>query len=573
MPDCSFLALVFFGLLIIHIVVSPLAWVGDEPSYCFQGVGLFSNLTFLPSDARWHDFLARSDLAAPGTNAGQTLVGKPYRSLAPSLVGGAALATLGLEPARWLNCVLGFVGIVLLLSILKSSFGGTADPWRSAGLPAYFSITATAFSLPLLAYLKLLYPEVPLFVAVCATFASLRARASHQTIAWAVLLPFVYIRALPLAFGFAGLTLLQQYRNGARPRVLLSLVALFVSGLSLFAFYQLKVFGQLNGGVFAPYTPSLRLLPERLGMQMFDVRHGLVAYSPIFLVGFAGLILGAARRVPACVDAAVLLSCYVLTFIWSTASESWTARFWVAGLPFVAVGLCYWLRSVNDLTAYAAAGVLTCVTLANSVLFTLMPMAFLGNRKGPLTYSILFKTIPVHLGLFLPVDGADAPVPVYARPVPYLLAFAVLTVGMLVLCTALQGRSVRRLAGLIALVLTLVPFAVCAARAAPADTYSISVQPDGNGIKIHLHQITTHISAVQMDDTFLRNWWGPGAPNALSIRCYDRSGGMEQRVESSRALFAVLDCVREIDVEGLGITGSGHFFDGVRNVTLIQRLL
>lgn len=567
--DALFLALVFSALTVVQVVTAPLVWTGDEPGYSFQGLGLFSNFTFRPSDARWHEFLARSHLTAP-PRAGQQL-GEPFHSLAPSLVGGPALATLGLEPARWLNFLLGLIGIGWLFSILKSAFARNDDAKRAAGLPVYLAIAATAFSLPLLAYFKLLYPEVPLFVSICGAFASLRARASYRTIAWSVFLPFVYVRALPLSAGFVALALLEQYRRGARFGALFSLATLFLAGLALFAVYQVTIFGSLNGGVFATYTPSLRLLPERLGMQLFDVRHGLVAYSPIFFIGFAGLILGALRRVPACVDAAVLLACYVLTFIWSTASESWTARFWVAGLPFLAVGLCYWLRSVRGLATSAPAGIFAAVTLTNSILYTISPTWFLGNRRGSLTYAILFKSIPVHLGLFLPVDAADASSRVYAQTIPYLLAFAALLVGMLVLSALARSGGLQRLAALSALAVCLLPFALCLARTVPRGSYSVSSEPGENGIGIRLTGRTAPVFAVQLDDTYLRNWGD--APQAFRVRCFDGSGTVKESVGPSRPLLGFLECTREIDIAGFGAAGDGRFFDHVGNVTLVQRLL
>ena len=497
-----------------HLRIGPLAWTGDEPLYTQQGAALLT-----------HSAVHLS------------------RSLVPTLIG--AFSAPSIEPGRWLTFALGCAGLVWLLAILKRTF--------NPGV-AYIATTIIAFSLPLLAYLKLIYPEVPLFLGVCAALGSLRARADLRTILWSLLLPFIYIRALPLAIAFAALAVFRQRGRGEPTGAILRSLGVFTAGIAVFAVYQFAIFGNLNGGVFATYAPAPSIFIERLGMQLFDARHGLVANSPIFLVAFAGLILGSMRRVPACIEASILLGVYVLTFMWSTAVESYPARFWVAGLPLLAIGIAYWFAAVKNAFAFAGVAVLGALTATNTILFVLFPGYFLGNGSGPLSYTLLFQTIPFDFGLVLPIDGH------YAAPIPYLLLFAVLLVAALTIPW--------RIAGPIALVLALIPFAVCAAGYVPRADYTVERVHNGNEILIRMTAPTPPVFAVQLD--FLYRWWAPEAPHELIVRCFDASGHPKQLIEPSRWLLQSLDCSGDIRITG---EPAGSFFATKRDIGLIRRLL
>ncbi|MEO6836394.1 MAG: hypothetical protein ABI231_10880 [Candidatus Tumulicola sp.] len=193
---------VFLTLLAVHLTIGRLLLTGDELQYTYQGLGLFTNHNFYPSAETWKAFCKANELVMP-------LSWRPtseFHTLSLSLAYGMLLRNRGLEAARWLNFVVARAGAGVLLFLLEKQVPNAAKK----PLSIYLAIAPTAFSLPFIAYVKLLYPEMLLLLVVSAALYSLRLGHRYGTLALIVLLPFVYIRALPLAMAFFIILLLQN---------------------------------------------------------------------------------------------------------------------------------------------------------------------------------------------------------------------------------------------------------------------------------------------------------------------------------------------------------------------------
>ncbi|HEV3091935.1 MAG TPA: hypothetical protein VGX91_10915 [Candidatus Cybelea sp.] len=560
----------FAGLVAVaaaaHWVTGRLLWTGDEQRYAYQALGFYGNHALYPSLQTWNAFLRSNGLNAP--YFGATAV--PFHSLAPSAVFGAILYAGGLEAARWLNFFVGMAGAGMLFALLRREFPGEAGATRAS---VYVSVATVTLALPLLAYLKLLYPEALLFALVAAALLALSAKKPWAALAAIAALPFVYVRALPLAVAFAAIWIARSFDGAAddRWRRVTMRVALCAIVFGGFAIYQHALWGSLDGGAFPTFRPSLWSLPDRLGMQLFGVRHGLLAYSPFYAFGFAGLIAGALRRRTLCLWALGLLTIYVGTFVWAEAGEAWTARYWVAGLPFLAVGICCWSTLRRTWALDATAGFLAAITFVNSVLFVIHPLWFLESRRTSVPYSEIARVLPLDFGLALPVDAAPNDLPAYTRPVPYVLLFAFALVALLAIAGAARGARVRTSAAIAAFGVVLAAVAWCCVSPLPPASYAVA----GRGaerIVIALRAVRAPVAA-QFDDKLALIWSRDGYPAYFGIACLRGAQLVGSGLEPSRPLVTLPRCpgADRIEIHAVPAGSARQFFTDPGAITLLQR--
>ena len=153
-----------------------------------------------------------------------------------------------------------------------------------------------------------------------------------------------------------------------------------------------------------------------LSMQSFNVRHGLIAYAPVWLLGFAGLWGGSAKGIMIARQGLVLAVIAAVTGVGINPGECWPARFWVLSIPMLAVGLCVTWELGHAMLLRAITVALICATLVNTVIFFGSPNTFLENRQTTATYQLLFQKVGYFdFGLMLPVEVDDAPDQALAR--------------------------------------------------------------------------------------------------------------------------------------------------------------
>jgi hypothetical protein len=553
-------------LAMLRALTPQLFFTGDEPHYASQAISLFSHFfPILDVHTLWHRFLTASGIfpsPIPDTEIGAPL---EYRqSLITSLVFAVPLVLFNLQAARWFDFALAVIAILILFQIVSStSFARQNNV--SARVLNVLTIAGTTLSLPFLAYSDLVYPEILLLLAVCVTLRFLQLGAVNSTIVSAVVLAFIYVRALPLSLALFIVLCWTQYSSGVSKAYLNRAVLKYSVGILVLLVFQVILYGSITGGGAAPFAPSLASLPIRIGVQLFEMRHGLLAYSPIFFIAFAGLISGSLRRQAACQQAGFLCLAYVLSFCWASASESWTARYWIVALPFLAIGFRYWISSVDSWVSVVPAMPLLLVTLCNSILFVLQPNLFLANRAGSVTYTDIFNLTRINLSLYLPVDF---PYPYFTNTVPYLLIYAVIVIVSLVFLSIARNGKARY--AITALALILVPFAMCCLNTIPANAYTAKPLPSGAGIDILLQNDATRVSAIQFDQTFNYAW--TGMPGAVTITCFSQNGALIVAQEPMRSLIALENCYKDIQITSKNLPGASLFQNRIKNVSLFSGL-
>jgi hypothetical protein len=548
-------------LALIHVAIGRLAFTGDEVGYTFQGLGLFTNAHYYATAATWSAFLHANGLASayPGE------IVKPYQTLGPSIVYGAVLATFGLEAARWLNFIVGCAGLALLLIVLKSVAGNDAG---RQPLAAYAALALVALSVPFVAYLKLLYSETLLFAIVAAALACLVRGRRLLAVAFAVILPFVHIRALPMAVALFGVVELDEIADRSSPAALGKQSLVFLAGIAAFAGYQYATAGSFAGTAFSTYAPSFVLLPERLGMQLFGVHHGILIYAPLFLAGFVGLLIGARQRNRLCAYASIVLAAYGISFVWSEAGESWPGRFWIAAIPFVAVGILYWLRSSRGWPSFLPVIPLAGLGLVMLALFIAQPLWFLESRRVCVPYEIVAQIVPFDLGLYLPVDTNVSQILPYVGSIPILLAVASAFGALLWICNS-KGEKLRRFACAGALAILTGIALLSFVRPLPRSAYRIEPRPDGIVVRL---RAPYSISAIRFDDK-IASIWPITYPRRFEVTCLRGSTVASDGAPVSRPLVLVPSCRDSdaIDLRGEPVDAAREFLRNAGNVTLLQR--
>jgi hypothetical protein len=370
---------IIISIVAIHLQIGPLTLTGDEPEYLFGSVQIWlgHNLSLDPTIwVQWlHDNQIATDLKA--TNNNHSIV---HAALLAPIIG-----SFGLQAGRWFQLVLVLIVSGLYLSATPEALKKSVTPWLFLYL----------ISIPVLPYLALIYPEAWLFLVVSIIMILIAqdrlSEFQHYVAVLAVIfLPFLHIRSAMVSAVFGAYFFVRFWlaKNASlRMRVV---TALFVTvSIPVFVYYQIQISGKLAGSASFAYTPSLTDLLDRFGLQAFGYRHGLFVYCPIALLGVAGLILGTIKRQKPFGVYLLAFVAYVLTFIWGTASESYSGRFWVMTIPLLIYGSIYWFQQSQRVEKWIIFSPLLALTLFNSVSFILNPAGSLENRFGSISYDRL----------------------------------------------------------------------------------------------------------------------------------------------------------------------------------------
>jgi hypothetical protein len=382
----------------------------------------------------------------------------------------------------------------------------------------------------------------------------------------------VHIRAILLALGFL-IVIAIRIATGARSRERVPRLAIANIALALaFSVIQFRLYGNLTGPAFATTQPSLGHAAERLGLALFDVHQGLLTYSPLYAFALAGLIVGALGRNRICSCALGLLALYVVTFMWSDASESLPARFWVAAIPFLAAGLAYWLRGCDTVLSRAILFPVVLIQASNLALFATHAEWFLESRRSSLTYAVLYGVVHIDFGSLLPIDDAASYRATYAAPLLVLLPYLAVFLTVLAAYRVNREPRARGLFGSVALVLVLVPFIAEASRTLPPSVYTVSTDSRRGAIRIALSP-PADVSAVQLDRALPEVWSAPAYPDTIGVRCTNRAGRSVESHQPGRALILTPSCRQavSIDLASEPAANAVGFVGAAARITVIQR--
>gem|GEM_PF-5662272 len=398
LPFLAGLGAILALVLIAQTQLGAMPVTGDEPEYIYRALSVWLNGNFhLPMN---HFAAALPDLAPLVARGFTPISGHPVLM---SILAAPLTGLFGITGARAVSVLCALIALTTLASLLRTRFTTTITLLTTALI---------AFTFPVVAYTHLFYTEMML-MALITTSLALAQRSPGPNLTFtslcaslcAVLLPFIHIRAAPLAAALACIIFLPLLKPQRR-HTLIPVTAIFLAGGALFLWHQFTLFGHLVAGASATFHPSLIHAPGRLVIQLTDFRHGLLSINPACIPAIAGLLIGLRNRSRLARQACLLLLAYVPPMIWGTASESYPARFWTPVMPVLGIGFAFWLARTRTLPARIAGAILALIALLNTKDLLHNNFAFLGNQMAGLTWD---ESFPFHdrfnIAGFLPWDS------------------------------------------------------------------------------------------------------------------------------------------------------------------------
>jgi hypothetical protein len=393
------------ALWAVHVFfLGHLVFTGDEVRYVAYGLGVFGGEGFHPSDAAWRAMLGELSAAYPLKESPAGHAGALIHSVVYPLLGSPAIFLGGLEGARWFSFGVGTAGLVILFYALRRRFD---QPTSLA------AILAVAFACPLVLYFRLFFAEILLFSCNClvASFFVSQNHKNPKYLFWAglgfCLLPFIHVKlSLEAATAFV-ILLFAARRQGVPPARLVALLGLAGGVFLLYLLHNHVLFGAAIGGGNPAFPVTPLAIPDRVLVNLFDMRHGLVPNAPHLLFALIGLVLAVRDKDPRDRILAALFAAYFFTMLWANGSEAYASRNWAAAMPFVAFGFARWLRG-NTLANYICAVPFFALSLCLFCVLLKYPSAFLDSRNYSVPYDKLFEMLPAfHFGYLLPYDFLD----------------------------------------------------------------------------------------------------------------------------------------------------------------------
>ncbi|WP_298885006.1 hypothetical protein [uncultured Bradyrhizobium sp.] len=395
-------------LVLLFGTTTPPVLTGDEPRYLAYSYAFFAHFSFSLTDAEWASLYQKA--------AGLSQV--------PAIASGGVVHPIYLDvilsPIAYYFSIAGLRVVSFLAGICGLSYLLRLARECTSATPAVATATGavTIFSIPILPHLRLYYMEVFIFAFILAGWyrihrAPKELKSDLVTAAILLSLPFIHLRASVVGAVLYLIFLWHTYRQAdaesAQSRLTILVVAA-VAALCVLVALNFYVYGSVAGSVTTAHPP---LTPDEafwtVAMQWFNVRHGLMAYAPIWLLGYAGLAVGALRGRNLAREGLLLVLVAAVTGVGVNPGESWPARFWVLSVPMLGIGLCFWLQSIRSLVQWAITFILGGLTLLNTIVYWWNPNSFLANRQASVTYQLLFdflfaKSGGFHPGLVLPVE-------------------------------------------------------------------------------------------------------------------------------------------------------------------------
>jgi hypothetical protein len=325
----------------------------------------------------------------------------PSHPILLSLLLSPLTTGLSLAQIRLVSLLNGLIGLYFLAKLLIAQ--------KVPMVSALGCLIPAAIFLPMFPYYFLALPEASLFLLVCIAFWNLlrtetgRLRDFAPSIICSCLAPFVHLRGLPLSIAVAIYLVLKLGgggKAGATLLILAKITGIYFAAVAAAILYNWLIYRSMLGSVNTA-RPTFSL--ESVAASLFYPHFGLLPYAPIFLLSIVGLIEGLWRRRDWSIPAGIFLVTMVAMTLGENPGESYPARFWVQGVPVLAICLIGFFRGCvpksGKAILYAFLGL---ASLANTVLFVIKPGLHLAARSGPLPYDYLFEVLPwLHLGFWL----------------------------------------------------------------------------------------------------------------------------------------------------------------------------
>ncbi|WP_338664424.1 hypothetical protein VQH23_04495 [Pararoseomonas sp. SCSIO 73927] len=402
--DSIALAALLVAVAALLLAMRRQGMTGDEPRYLLYATSLIRHGTFTMPLEEWSPIH-------------RALNGVPAAELPPSLNGGGPNGGTGPSHPVYIPALLSPFTLLTpqapRLTTLAVGLAGLVAVHRLCRLaagprPAILAVAVAALTMPLMPYLHLFYMEAWIFSLTALAWWRLHTRPGLLAAALIAAIPLAHMRGSVVAATLYAFLLWPLLRAGNWRRLATLLIPGLI-GLALLVALNLAIYGALTGPVNTARPPLPWAWAEVLPMQLFNVRHGLLAYAPIWILGAAALAAGAIRGAPLARQGLILLAVAAVTGVGVNPGEGWPGRFWVLSMPMLTLGLAHWIGKEKGIAMRLPGALLLLLTLLNTVLFFAGPNNFLDNRQSTVSYGVLFDGgVPFHLGLLLPVELNEA---------------------------------------------------------------------------------------------------------------------------------------------------------------------
>ncbi len=527
---------------VLAVLLLPLRQIltGDEPRYLMYATALLKYGRFVMTMPEWsivyHAATKATADSLPTGGGGVILMNGVYLPTLLAPVG----RLFGLDGLRAATLLSGLVGLFYLLQLCRLA---------SSRRTAWLAVVVAGFSVPLLPYLHLFYMETFMFALVCVTWHRLQSLSASRmnqaiTVLLLVAIPFVHMRGSVVA---AALYFFLVWRIVARGQIrwAVTLVVPGLVALGILIVSNTLIYGAVTGPVNSARPPLPSQWFAVLSMQLFNVRHGLFAFAPIWMLGYAGLFVGAIRGSVVAREGLLLAFIAAITGVGVNPGECWPARFWVLSVPMVTVGLAVWWQQARSPVLRVVSLLLLVPTLANALLFFRAPNAFLENRQTTMTYQILYDKLGyLDPGLILPVEYGD---PRNVAVASCFAFFAMIFILLMVLAV------LRRWPGyaLLGILLPLTVFDLSRVSTVSAADYGVTRAADQLGIALHRPTASGYVQ-------FGRGWqtWYEGATLLHFDVATRAAGGAWQNATLPANQVIAFACSAGVDALSILLSGG-----------------
>lgn len=401
--DYFSLGAILLLVVLIMLAVQTIAVTGDEPRYILFAASIWEYGTLVMPAAEWvqHSsaWLGYQMDALPALGDG-AILGHPIYVTALL----SPFAEFGSAGLRATGLLAGLFGLAALYIAMRHIAGS---------IPASIATVCAGLLFPLVPYLHTFWAEVFIFAGIAAGLMQLpRAGESRASDLWRgaiiLIIPFIHLRGAVIGTAIFLAFFLRVYHSAGFDTRRLAPLAILASGFALLLIgLNVLVYGSPIGSVTTARPPSLFELYDVVATNLVTVK-GLLPYAPIWILGYAGLVAGAARRERLATEGGVFAGLALLTSIGINPGEGAPGRFLIASAPMLAIGLAYWLSRSTNRWQWLLTTVLMALSLAHTVVFVARPNLHLENRQSDVVFQYLYDQIGLfNFGLFAPVEGID----------------------------------------------------------------------------------------------------------------------------------------------------------------------
>lgn len=404
------LLLVIFSLIQTR-VITRMPVTGDEPSYMLMGLSFYED----------RDLDIRNNF----DNGGHKKIGLgsidsvdvfhhtgmyPGHSGTISIIASPFIGKWGVKGGRYVTTAFALITALLLYSFFHNIY--------HAKLSHIFAILFIGlFTSPYISYASMLYSEVIASFFILLGFYLLNRNMSRMNavalITTICLYPFIHIRLVPVAISLFLLYLWRTWRD--RSSVSLRIIipaAILLIALATFYSVQTQVYGSLTGGAGANLNIFSQIInPKYLydyfGVQLFSIRHGFLAYAPVWIFAFIAIVDGCLRKDKYSCQILFLIVPYIVLFTVMDGGECAPGRFWAPIMPLLMISLYPLISSHNKRWIYLLGAPLLALSLYNSSIYFKDPDIYLSNIGYSKLYTgYIYNHLGgwLDLGMILPVD-------------------------------------------------------------------------------------------------------------------------------------------------------------------------